>query len=386
MNKKTFIIIYILLSLWMLLLGSVYMYTLYRVPLENVLGMRTSLSGLPFMVSLASFSIGMFVTSQFVTREHIKRYVFLGMSLFTSGLLLSVWMPNVFMFILSYGVMMGLGVGAIYGIALMIVSLQDLKRKGLLSGLMLFFFGASSALLAPFASTYIEANGIKSIFFMYFIFSSVLFLALGIFIKLMPSYTGQTNKGVVKPWGKMFTLMTLMTLIALTMIGLTGKIAIDYYNYNPIQVSFVVSIFALINALARPLFGYLFDKIGYRKSAYISLSIVFFATLINMFNQGLSPVLFFIGYGMFWFTLGVWLSLMPLLVLKTYGSIAYTKTYGYVYLGYGLGAVIGTLISSYVLDIFREPLYVYVFIGIVLIPAAYVALTIHKENLDEKNT
>ena len=168
------------------------------------------------MVSLASFSIGMFVTSQFVTREHIKRYVFLGMSLFTSGLLLSVWMPNVFMFILSYGVMMGLGVGAIYGKALMIVSLQDLKRKGLLSGLMLFFFGASSALLAPFAFTYIEANGIKSLFFMYFIFSSVLFLALGIFIKLMPSYTGQTNKGVVKTWGKMFTLMTLMTLIALT--------------------------------------------------------------------------------------------------------------------------------------------------------------------------
>lgn len=381
MNKKTFIVLYILLSMWMLLLGSVYMYTLYRVPLETVLDMNTRLSGLPFMISLSSFSIGMFVTSQFVTREHIKRYVFLGMSLFTSGLLLSVWMPNVFMFILSYGVMMGLGVGAIYGIALMIVSLQDLKRKGLLSGLMLFFFGASSALLAPFASTYIESNGIKSLFFMYFIFSSVLFIALGIFIKVMLTYTGQTNKGVVKPWGKMFTLMTLMTLIALTMIGLTGKIAIDYYNYNPIQVSFVVSVFALMNALARPLFGFLFDKIGYQKSAYISLSIVFFATLINMLNQGLSQMLFFIGYGMFWFTLGVWLSLMPLLVLKTYGRSAYTKTYGYVYLGYGLGAVIGTLISSYVLDIFREPLYVYVFIGIVLIPAAYVASNITKKEV-----
>jgi hypothetical protein len=33
MSKKTFIVLYILLSLWMLLLGSVYMYTLYRVPL-----------------------------------------------------------------------------------------------------------------------------------------------------------------------------------------------------------------------------------------------------------------------------------------------------------------------------------------------------------------
>ena len=381
MNKKTFVILYILLSMWMLLLGSVYMYTLYRVPLEAVLGMNTRLSGLPFMLSLASFSIGMFITSQFVSRDHMKRYLYIGMSLFTTGLLLSVWMPNVFWFSVSYGVMMGLGVGAIYGIALMIVSLQELKRKGLYSGLMLFFFGASSALLAPFASTYIEMNGIQSLFFMYFIISLMLSLALGIYIQLMPLQEEVKDKRIVKPWGKMFTLMTLITLITLTMIGLTGKIAIDYYNYNPIQVSFIVSIFAFMNALARPLFGVLFDKIGYKRSAYISLVIIFSATLINIFNQGLSPVLFFIGYGMFWFTLGTWLSLMPLLVLETYGSLAHTKTYGYVYLGYGLGAVIGTLISSYVLDIFREPLYVYIFIGIVLIPTAYTALrikTLHK--------
>ena len=381
MNKKTFVILYILLSMWMLLLGSVYMYTLYRVPLEAVLGMNTRLSGLPFMLSLASFSFGMFITSQFVSRDHMKRYLYVGMSLFTTGLLLSVWMPNVFWFSVSYGVMMGLGVGAIYGIALMIVSLQELKRKGLYSGLMLFFFGASSALLAPFASIYIEMNGIQSLFFMYFIISLMLSLALGIYIQLMPLQVEVKVKGIVKPWGKMFTLMTLMTLITLTMIGLTGKIAIDYYNYNPIQVSFIVSIFAFMNALSRPLFGVLFDKIGYKRSAYISLVIIFSATLINIFNQGLSPILFFIGYGMFWFTLGTWLSLMPLLVLETYGSLAHTKTYGYVYLGYGLGAVIGTLISSYVLDIFREPLYVYIFIGIVLIPTAYTALrikTLHK--------
>jgi MFS family permease len=367
--------------MWMLLLGSVYMYTLYRVPLEAVLGMNTRLSGLPFMLSLASFSFGMFITSQFVSRDHMKRYLYVGMSLFTTGLLLSVWMPNVFWFSVSYGVMMGLGVGAIYGIALMIVSLQELKRKGLYSGLMLFFFGASSALLAPFASTYIEMNGIQSLFFMYFIISLMLSLALGIYIQLMPLQEEVKDKRIVKPWGKMFTLMILITLITLTMIGLTGKIAIDYYNYNPIQVSFIVSIFAFMNALARPLFGVLFDKIGYKRSAYISLVIIFSATLINIFNQGLSPVLFFIGYGMFWFTLGTWLSLMPLLVLETYGSLAHTKTYGYVYLGYGLGAVIGTLISSYVLDIFREPLYVYIFIGIVLIPTAYTALrikTLHK--------
>lgn len=372
MNKKTFMVLYILLSLWMLLLGSVYMYTLYRVPLETILGMNTRLSGLPFMLSLASFSVGMFVTSQFVTIDHIKRYLYVGMSLFTTGLLLSVWMPNVFVFSLSYGVLMGLGVGAIYGIALMIVSLQDLKRQGFFSGLMLFFFGISSAILGPFASIHIEKYGLESLFFIYFIVSCILFLILGIYIKFMPKYEGQSVTGVVKPWVKMFLILTLMTLVTLTMIGLTGKIALEYYRYTPFQVSIIVSIFALSNALARPLFGVLFDKIGFKKSARISLVIVFTATLINIFNQGISSLLFFIGYGIFWFTLGAWLAIIPLLVLKTYGVHAYTKTYGYVYLGYGLGAVIGTLLSSYMLDILKEPEYIYIFLGLVLIAAVWI--------------
>jgi len=372
MNKKTFMVLYILLSLWMLLLGSVYMYTLYRVPLETILGMNTRLSGLPFMLSLASFSIGMFITSRFVTIDHIKRYLYVGMSLFTTGLLLSVWMPNVFVFSFSYGVLMGLGVGAIYGIALMIVSLQDLKRQGFFSGLMLFFFGISSAILGPFASIHIENYGLESLFFIYFIVSCILFLILGIYIKFMPKYEGQSVTGIVKPWVKMFLLLTLMTLVTLTMIGLTGKIALEYYRYTPFQVSIIVSIFALSNALARPLFGVLFDKIGFKKSARISLIIVFAATLINIFNQGISSVLFFIGYGIFWFTLGAWLAIIPLLVLKTYGVHAYTKTYGYVYLGYGLGAVIGTLLSSYMLDILKEPEYIYIFLGLVLIAAVWI--------------
>lgn len=381
MNKKTFTMLYILLSVWMLLLGSIYMYTIYRVPLEIDLGMNTRLSGLPFMLSLGSFSIGMFVTSQLISRDHMKRFLYVGMILFSLGLLISAWMPNVVVFSVSYGVMMGLGVGTIYVVALMIISLQDLKQQGLLSGLMLFFFGASSAFFAPFAATYIETNGIKSLMFMYFIISVILTMTVSVYIQRMPKYEGVKVKDVVKPWGKMFTVMTLITLATLAMIGLTGKIAVDYYNYDKNQVSIVVAIFALMNALARPLFGVLFDKIGYKKSALISFVIVFIATLLNIFNEGLSPALFFIGYGMFWFTLGAWLAMMPLLVLKTYGPNAYTKTYGYVYLGYGLGAVIGTLVSSFLLDTFQEPLYIYVFIGVVLVIASYKALK--KMNIEE---
>jgi MFS family permease len=369
MTKKTFILLYIILAIWMLLLGSVYMYTLYRIPIENTLSITTSISGIPYMVSLGVFAVGMYWTSQHVTIDHIKRYAFLGMGLFTSGLFLSAWMPNLIVFTISYGIMMGFGVGALYGIALMIVSLQDIKQKGLFSGLMLFAFGASSALLSPFAARFIITYNIQTLFLTYGAIALVLTVILTLVLLSMKKIEGELHKGQSKPWIMMFILMAMMTLISLTLIGLTGKIAIDFYNYDPIEVSLIVSLFALSNALARPLFGYLSDRIGFRKSAYVSLILIVIATIINVLSQGKYPTLFFIGYGIYWFNLGIWLALMPLLVLKTYGKNHYTKTYGKVYLGYGVGAIIGTLISGYVLELLNSPNYVYILFGLVVIPA-----------------
>jgi MFS family permease len=320
-------------------------------------------------MSLFMFAFGMYWTSQHATVDHIKRYLFLGMGLFTIGLGLSSLMPNLWIFVLSYGAMMGFGVGAIYGIALMIINLSDFGHKGLLSGSMLFAFGASSSILAPIATQYILANSLQALFLLYMLIAIILSIILSIVIIKMPKIEKDLHKGEVKPWGNMLILMSIMTLITLTMIGLTGKIAIDYYGYDKIDVSVVIAIFALFNALARPLFGQLFDSNGFRKSAYLSLILLILATMINIVNLGKNPVLFFIGYGLYWFNLGAWLSLMPQLVLSTYGKYGYTKTYGFVYLGYGIGALIGTFISGYILDVLNSTLFVYIGLALLLIPA-----------------
>jgi len=372
MTKKTFFTLYILLGLWLLLLGSVYMYTLYRIPVEEILRINTSLSGIPYMVSLFMFAFGMYWTSQHVTVDHIKRYLFLGMGLFTSGLGLSSMIPNLVMFIISYGMMMGFGVGAIYGVALMIVNISDQKRKGLLSGMMLFAFGASSALFAPIATQYMISNSLQSLFLLYMYIAIGLTILLSIVLFKMPKIEHDAHEGELKPWLRMFSLMSIMTLITLTMIGLTGKIAVDYYDYSKTDVSIVIAVFALFNAIARPIFGQLFDSIGFKRSAWISVSLLVIATLLNVINLGKSPVIFFIGYGLYWFNLGAWLSLMPLLVLKTYGKYGYTKTYGYVYLGYGMGAVLGTFISGFILEQLSSTLFVYIGLSLMLIPAMII--------------
>jgi OFA family oxalate/formate antiporter-like MFS transporter len=158
-----------------------------------------------------------------------------------------------------------------------------------------------------------------------------------------------------------------MTLVGLTMIGLTNVIATKYYNFDAVMISGIIGIFALLNAISRPIFGYLMDKFSFSKISITSIAMLFTASIINFFNQGESIVLFFIAYGIYWFNLGIWLTIMPLYVKNQVGTENYSKIYGNVFLGYGVSALIGTLTSSLILESFGSPSNIYVIIMIFMI-------------------
>jgi MFS family permease len=92
----------------------------------------------------------------------------------------------------------------------------------------------------------------------------------------------------------------------------------------------------------------------------ISLSLIGLAALIGILNQGQSFLLYIITYGLFWFNLGAWLSIMPSMVKAYYGSNYYARVYGMIFTAYGLGAIISTLISGSIIDALGDTLYLYI--------------------------
>ncbi len=162
------------------------------------------------------------------------------------------------------------------------------------------------------------------------------------------------------------------------MIGLTNTIRVSYYRFDAVDVALIVSGLALLNALSRPIFGYLLDHLGFKKTAMISIGSIVIASIINSFNLGSSLILFSIGYSMYWFNLGAWLSIMPNYIKKKHGKDMYASLYGKVFLGYGISAILGTLFSSVILDFFGNTLYLYVFI-VVLVSILFIF--IRKESI-----
>ncbi len=165
MNKKLYVAIYILFFLTMMMLGSVYTYSIYRPFIENQFQVSITVSGLPYMFSLGFYAISMLITGKLIRKVALKILVLVG-----AGLLVGSWIgvafsTNMIMFTFFYGVLMGISVGILYGVALQFVQRYAIYHPGLFVGLMLLAFGLSSEILAPISRLVIDVYSTSNIIF-----------------------------------------------------------------------------------------------------------------------------------------------------------------------------------------------------------------------------
>jgi MFS transporter, OFA family, oxalate/formate antiporter len=134
----------------------------------------------------------------------------------------------------------------------------------------------------------------------------------------------------------------------------------------------LVSLFAVFNGGGRPLFGWLTDKITPRNAAILSYVIIFFASL-GMLKAGQgTTVLYAVCFCGFWLVLGGWLAIGPTATATFFGLEGYAQKYGLVFTAYGLGAIVGGIISGSAKDKFGsylaafQPLIYASVIGVIL--------------------
>lgn len=366
MNKNRYITIYVFFFLTMMMLGSVYTYSIYRPYIELKFNTSITVSGLPYMFSLGFYALSMLITGKLIRKVAIKLLIVTGTILLIGSWIGVAYSTSMVMFTMFYGVFMGIAVGILYGVALQFVQRYTQNHPGFFVGMMLLAFGLSSVVLAPIARLVIDMYSMQSLFISYAVFSGFVTIPL---LVIYPydhhDFRETTSKSL--PYVRLLLIFTTVTMIGLMMIGLTNTVGVLYYGFRPVDVALMMSLFAFLNAISRPLFGYLLDRLGFRKTTVISIVLIASATFINVFNQGSLLILFMIGYGLYWFNLGAWLSIMPNVIKKKHGKDMYASLYGKVFLGYGISAILGTLFSSAILELLNETLYLYGLIGVLLV-------------------
>jgi MFS family permease len=373
-KKHTLMIISSILM--MLLMGTVYAYSVFRYHIEDLYQISTLTSGLPYMTSLFFYAFSMMVTGRHLKPTRLRGFVFYGTLLIILGYFLSSIATHIGMLVFSYGVLIGTGVGMVYGVPIYMVQKLYSKRSGLMTGIILLGFGMSPLITAPLTSALIEWTSIRQTFFILGVVFLVLQLPLSYIFILKERTTfkqepvEQRFKEKLKPFKRIYALFVIATLVGLMMIGLTYQVGVRYYGLNETHVTIALSFFAILNGLARPLFGKLMDNQGFKFSGILSVSLIVVASVIGLINRGSTFLLFGISFGLYWFNLGAWLAIVPATIKEFYGIQQYAKKYGLMFTGYGVGAILGTLASGYILDMLGETSYIYGFILALMVVSA----------------
>lgn len=343
--------------LLMLAMGTVYSYSVFRPQLQQQFSAGTAAGGIPYLVALASYAFTMMPAGRMAGRVSPRKRALAGGLMVAAGWWLSSLAVSLPQLTLTYGLLMGTGVGLAYGAPMEVAAGWFPQRPGLAVGVVLAGFGLSPLLTAPLAARLLETGGLASSF-------RALGTAFALaFVLLVPMLFPSGSRPVPpelagpglppdrmvrsRPFRSLYMSFLLATAIGLSLIGLSAPLASTYTlpDFLP-----ALSLFALFNGLGRPLFGWISDRFGPDRAMALSFGLILTASLL-MTVAGSRPAVFLTAFCLYWMNLGAWLSMAPAATRRLFGSRHYTANYGIVFTAYGVGAVSGVTLSGILLDL-----------------------------------
>ncbi|MCR3955326.1 MAG: OFA family MFS transporter [Gudongella sp.] len=365
----------------MMLLGTVYSYSVFRVELQQELGIGLTESGMPYMFALALYSLFMFLSGKHIERYQPRNMIILGGLLVSLGWILSSFSTNILLLTIAYGCISGAGVGIAYGVLLNVIAKWFPDNKGLASGLVLVGFGLSPLVTAPLARALVESIGVMRTFL-------VSGIGFGIMISLLAlpfrypdkdvaqSYASMTSKVRIskeipladmiktRSFKGIYLNFIIGTMVGLTMIGMTTNIGVDHFELEPSMVTGLMAFFAVFNGIGRPIFGWISDHFSPRHAMILSYLMIMTAA-ISIIVMDNSRMVYIVAFSIFWLNLGGWLAIAPTTTLRLFGIKNYSENYGLIFTAYGIGAIAGVSSSGILLDYLGS--YVYVFYYVIVL-------------------
>ncbi|OCZ50098.1 MFS transporter [Dehalobacter sp. TeCB1] len=371
---------YVLLGIIiMMCLGTVYSYSVFRLPIEKLFNVGATQSGMPYMISLAFYAFFMFLTGKYLDKFNLRYIIIIGGLLVSLGWILSAYAPNIFVLTITYGLISGAGVGIVYGVPMTVVARWFPEKKGLAVGMVLIGFGLSPLITAPLARIFVEQYGIMNTFqilgicfgviipilslpFKYPSDSELLNLKSANHVKNSFNDLNTSNMIKTKSFNGLYINFIIGTTIGLMLIGLTSSVGIELIGLSPSNVALLMGLFAIFNGIGRPTFGWLTDKLSSKNAMYLSYGLIISSAVLILFANEGDVTLYSISFSIFWFNLGGWLAIAPTSTLALYGTKHYSQNYGVVFTAYGIGAITGVVTSGILLDVLQNYQYVFYYV------------------------
>lgn len=255
---------------------------------------------------------------------------------------------------LTYGLLLGLGIGAAYGAATSVAIKWFPDKKGLAGGLTASGFGLGPLVISPVVKQMIAGMGVYKTFNVLGLILLVVICSASILMEKAPEVvpsndsivpTGKTYRDMLRE-GNFWLLWSIYTMGAtggMMIIGTASDIATTYSLGDPIQVVMLVSI---ANTLGRLFWGAVSDKLGRYQTVVAMFAVVAIGLFFLANNQNFGAALGVVGVMMVALSFGGFLGSFPGITAENWGIANAGSNYGWMFTAYGVAAICGPMLGT----------------------------------------
>ena len=351
-----------------LALGSLYAWSVFVLPLEKEFGWTRAQTSWVFTIAIVTFALTFILAGRIQDKLGPRPCAFIGALLVSAGFFFASTTTSLLFLYVVFGLIVGAGNGFGYATPIPVASKWFPDKRGLVVGLMVGGYGASSAIIGPLATRWIGSMGWRPTFQVL----GVVFFVLGMvgtWLMVNPPQGYRPAGWVPKAaaagtsrdyspaemlrtprfyemWvayclGTTAGLMTISQLVPFARsAGLTAAAA-----------TLAITVGAVGNAGGRILSGWLSDTIGRLTTLRVMVlgSAIAMPALFLFREQTL--LLYMLVVAVYW-CYGTQLSVFASTTADMYGTRNLGMNYGLLFTAWGAAGIIGPMIGAWAYDAF----------------------------------
>jgi len=351
-----------------LTLGIAYIWSVFQTGIaDSIFNGDNAAAGLTFSLLLATLTIGSVLGGKLAVKYSTRIVVFIGGIILSAGFFLAsfVTADAPWVLWLSYGLMGGIGMGFTYSTTIACAQKWFPHKKGLVTGIIVSALGFGGVVFTRIVESLIVAFGGTGVGEpKTFMVLSIIFLIVctvgSLFMKNPPEGHAATPAASASAAAKtakdytpsemlktpQFYLILVTFMLAcmggLMMIGFAKPIAVAKGLAETATIG--VLAISMFNSVGRLLWGIVSDKIGRKNTIVVLLT---GSAVLSLFVTSVNGYWIYVLIALIGFFYGGLLSTFPSLTADAFGAKHMATNYGFVLLGFGLGAILSSQIAGY---------------------------------------
>ncbi len=356
-----------------LALGALYAWSVISKQIAKEWGWNETQTALPYSVAIALFAFMMVPAGRLQDKFGPRLVATLGGIFCGIGFIIASLGQSLTGLIIGFGILVGTGIGCGYASATPpAVKWFPPARTGLIAGVVVAGFGLASVYIAPLANHLLGRFGIQQSFLILGIAFFIAIVLLATLLKNPPAGYKASGNPAAGPslsrkevpnaprardyeWYEMlrtpqFYLLWIMFVFgAGTGLMVIGKLAKIVDLQAGIKAGFVfVALLAVGNAAGRIVAGMLSDSIG---RTWTMFMVFIFQAILMFFLRGLDTYgTLIVASVLIGFNYGANLSVFPSATKDYFGLKNFGVNYGFVFTAWGVGGVLGPILSGWIFD------------------------------------